>query len=201
MIKTIIFDFDGTIADTFDGIKNIAKKELGASDEDFRFLKNNGLKSLFKKSKLPFWKIPKVTFKVLSKLSKRKNLKLFPEIIDLLNELKENYKFGIISSNSEENIREILKDHNIENLFEFIYSESSLFGKSRVIKKVIKKYKFNLEDIIYVGDEDRDIIAAKRSKIKIIAVTWGFNSKEKLLREKPDYLVDTPKGIIDKIMI
>ena len=50
---------------------------------------------------------------------------------------------------------------------------------------------------MYVGDEDRDIIASKKVNIKTIAVTWGFNSKEKLSREKPDYLVDSPMQVCE----
>ena len=60
---------------------------------------------------------------------------------------------------------------------------------------LIKEYKLNLEEVIYIGDEDRDIIAAKRVGVKVIAVTWGYNSKEKLMKEKPDCLVSSPKEL------
>ena len=87
----------------------------------------------------------------------------------------------------------------IENLFEFVYSESSLFGKHVVLKRMCSKQNIDPLEVVYVGDEDRDIIAAKKVKIKIIAVTWGFNSKAKLSKEKPDYLVDLPMQIIEVI--
>jgi phosphoglycolate phosphatase len=115
----------------------------------------------------------------------------------LLYSLKSNYKIGIVSSNSKDIIIDTLKKDNIENLFEFVYSESSLFGKHLVLKKMCKKHNINPLDVIYVGDEDRDIIAAKKAGIKNIAVTWGFNSKEKLSRENPDYLVDSPMQILE----
>lgn len=197
MIKQIVFDFDGTLADTFDVMNNIAKKEYGEYDIDLELIKNEGAKALLKKVNIPSWKIPEIILNVTSKLRNNKDIKLFPDIVNLLNTLKNDYKIGIVSSNSEEIIIDTLKEYNIDTLFEFVYSDSSLFGKHLVLKKMCSKYKINPLEVIYVGDEDRDIIAAKKAKIKTIAVTWGFNSKERLSRENPDYLVDSPMQILE----
>ena len=178
-------------------MKNIAKKEYGEYDIDLEMIKNEGAKALLKKVNIPSWKIPKIILNVTSKLRNNKDIKLFPDIVNLLNTLKNDYKIGIVSSNSEEIIIDTLKEYNIDNLFEFVYSDSSLFGKHLVLKKMCSKYKINPLEVIYVGDEDRDIIAAKKAKIKTIAVTWGFNSKERLSRENPDYLVDSPMQILE----
>jgi len=202
MKKYIVFDFDGTLADTYKGILNIARdlkkdeyKEINLED-----IRDHGSKYLIKKSGISFLKLSKLIFQVKSKLKKRNNIKLFPEILDILKKLSEKYNLGIVSSNSEENIRIVLRRYEVEDLFEFIYSNSSIFGKHLVLKRMCRKYKIDPEDIIYIGDEDRDVVAAKKAKIKIIAVTWGFNS-EKLLKEKnPDYLVNNPKEILEKII-
>ena len=192
MSKYIVFDFDGTLADTFDVIKTIATTEYGEYDVDLELFKSKGAKEMLKELDIPRWKLPRMIFNVTSKLRSSKNIKLFPGIIDLLNTLKKDYKIGVVSSNSQEIIYDTLKEYNIENLFEFVYSESSLFGKHQVLKRMCSKHSINPLNVVYVGDEDRDIIAAKKAKIKIIAVTWGFNSKEKLSRENPDYIVDLP---------
>ena len=199
MIKYIVFDFDGTIADTFDVIKSIAINEFDAYDFDFELIRSEGTKGLFKKMNIPLWKLPEMALKVTSRLRNNKEIKLFPEVIDLLNILKKDYKIGIVSSNSKENIIDTLQKHNIEKMFEFVYSDSSIFGKHLVLRKMCSKYKINPLDVIYVGDEDRDIVAAKKVKIKNIAVTWGFNSKEKLCKVKPDYLADSPMQILEII--
>ncbi len=201
MIKYIVFDFDGTIADTFDIIKALVIKEYGeyAVNFDFESIKNEDTKGLLRKLNIPLWKLPQMALNVTSKLEDNKDVKLFPEIIDLLNSLKKNYKLGILSSNSRENIIDTLIKHNIDNLFEFVYSGSSIFGKHLVLKKMCSKYKIDPREVIYVGDEDRDIVATKKAKIKNIAVTWGFNSKEKLSREKPDYIVDSRMQILEVV--
>jgi phosphoglycolate phosphatase-like HAD superfamily hydrolase len=54
-----------------------------------------------------------------------------------------------------------------------------------------------VNDITYIGDEDRDIIAAKRLGVGVIAVSWGYNYKELLIKEKPDYLIDLPVKILE----
>ena len=197
MIKYIVFDFDGTLADTFDVIKTIAMNEYTEYDIDLELFKYEGAKGLLKKLNIPRWKIPGMILNVSTKLRNSKDIKLFPGIIDLLISLKKEYKIGVLSSNSKEIIMDTLKEYNIENLFEFVYSDSSLFGKHLVLKKMCNKYNIHPLDVMYVGDEDRDIIASKKVNIKTIAVTWGFNSKEKLSREKPDYLVDSPFQILE----
>ena len=192
MIKYIVFDFDGTLADTFDVFKTIATTEYGEYDVDFELFKSKGAKEMLKQLDIPRWKIPGMILNVTSKLKSSKDIKLFPGIADLLNTLKKDYKIGVVSSNSQEIINNTLKEYNIETLFEFVYSESSLFGKHLVLERMCSKHKINPKDVIYIGDEDRDIVAAKKAKIKIIAVTWGFNSGEKLSRENPDFIVDSP---------
>lgn len=199
MIKYIVFDFDGTLANTFDLIKTIAIDEYSEYDVDLELFKNEGAKGMLKKLDIPRWKLPRMILNVTTKLRNSKDIKLFPGIVDLLHTLKKDYKIGILSSNSKEIINDTLKEYNIENLFEFVYSESSLFGKHVVLKRMCSKQNIDPLEVVYVGDEDRDIIAAKKVKIKIIAVTWGFNSKAKLSKEKPDYLVDLPMQIIEVI--
>ncbi|MEA2113331.1 MAG: HAD-IA family hydrolase [Patescibacteria group bacterium] len=202
MKKYIVFDFDGTIADTYQDVLNIVDnfKKNEYKKIDFRDVKNYGMRYLIKKAEIPFWEIPKFVYKITSELKNKTNIRLFPEILDVFKKLSANYKLGILSSNSEKNIRIVLKKYKIENLFEFIYTENSIFGKHSVLKGICKKYGINHNNMTYVGDEDRDIIAAKKAKIKIIAVTWGFNAEKLLKKEKPDYLVHTPKEILEKIL-
>ena len=201
MKKYIVFDFDGTMADTYNNVLDIANdlKKDGYKGINFEDIREHGFRYLIQKSGIPLRKIPKFVYQIKSKLKKENNIKLFPGILDVFKELNKSYNLGIVSSNSEENVKIVLKRYKIENLFNFIYSDSFLFGKHLVLKRMCKKYKINPDDIIYVGDEDRDIIASKKAKIKIMAVTWGFNSEKLLKKNKPDYLVNSPKEILEKI--
>ena len=201
MPKYIVFDFDGTIADTYEETLAIAneikKKEGGKIDlEDIR---ERGLGYLVKESGLSAWEIAKLIRQVQSRLKEKNNLKLFPSMPELFRKLALQYKLGIVSSNNEEIIRKVLRKYDAENLFEFIFSDSSLFGKHLVLKRMRRKYRLNREEIVYIGDENRDVIAAKKDGVKIIAVAWGFNSEERLRREKPDYLAVSVKELSEII--
>jgi phosphoglycolate phosphatase-like HAD superfamily hydrolase len=126
------------------------------------------------------------------------NLKTIPGIQDALVQLKhEGYCLGILTSNSEENVKLFLKKHGLQYLFTFIYSETSLFSKDKSIRKLMKKNNLSSEEIIYVGDETRDIEASKKIHIKVIAVTWGFNSGEVLAQHNPDFLIQQPSELIE----
>jgi len=51
-------------------------------------------------------------------------------------------------------------------------------------------------DTFYIGDETRDIDAAQQCNIPSIAVAWGFNSEQTLMRSKPSYLAKTPHDLL-----
>lgn len=200
MIKYIVFDFDGTLADTFEIVKVLIKSEFeDASDKDFELFKDEGIRGMMKRKNVHIWELPKMILRITSKMKHNKDVKLFPEVLATLSTLSQSYKLGIVSSNSEENVIQTLKNHNVHGLFDFIFSQSSIFKKHKVLEKMCAKYQINPSEVIYVGDEDRDIIAANKIKIKNIAVTWGYNSEKKLKEVNPNYIVNSPKEIIEKI--
>lgn len=200
-IKYIVFDFDGTLANTLEAILEIAEQEIGPiSDEDFRVMRSEGVKGVIKRYNIKTWELPKVIARFSSKLKKRSDVNLYPEVADMIDTLGKSFMLGILSSNSEDNIRLVLDRSGIANKFEFIYSQSSLFGKDKVMKKMCKKHQIDKSQIIYVGDEDRDIIACKKVGIKCIAVTYGFNDKDRLTKTEPNYIVDTPMEVANTIL-
>ncbi len=200
MKKYIIFDFDGTIADTFHILEEIGKEYARKYSINItpKEAKEYGLKKTLLKSKFPIWKIPKILPEVRKKiaLGLKTDVRLFPGIKEILIKLSKNYYLGILSTNSKQNIMQFLKKYNLYRFFRFVYSDSSIFGKHFVLKRLCKKYSISYKNIIYIGDEDRDIEAAKKLCIKIIAVSWGYNSKKLLKKYNPDYLVDNPKQIL-----
>ena len=206
-IEVIFFDFDGTIADTLNTIVNITNRlaiQLNykpITREEITQLKNLSSRQIIKKSGISILKFPWLISKVKSELARDiKSVKTFPEITETLIELRKHVPYlGILSSNSQENILAFLENNNLQTLFDFIYTEAPIFSKSRAINKILKQKNFRPEAIIYVGDETRDIEAAKRSRIKAIAVSWGFNSKEILAEQNPDFLIHQPRDLVEVI--
>jgi HAD superfamily hydrolase (TIGR01549 family) len=201
--KVIIFDFDGTIADTVDALVSIANRlavefsYAEISPEQLTLLRNFSSREIIKYTGVSLLKIPFLVKKVKAELkNKIQELQPIPGIKEALLELQQNgYKLVIITSNSRDNVTEFLKINKLDYVFEFIYSGVTIFGKTTIINNVMKQKRFSPQEVMYVGDETRDIEAAKKSHIKVIAVTWGFNSPEVLAKQNPDFLIHQPREL------
>jgi phosphoglycolate phosphatase len=201
--KVIIFDFDGTIADTLNALLSIANRlalEFGyvqITPQELALLRNLTSREIIKYSGISVLKIPFLVKKVKSELkNKIHEFKPIPGIQEALIELKDNgYRLGIITSNSKDNVTEFLKINDLASLFDFIYSGVTIFGKTTIINNVLRQKQIKPQQVIYVGDETRDIEASKKANIKVIAVAWGFNSAEVLAQQKPDFLIHNPSEL------
>ena len=204
MSKTVLFDFDGTLADTLYEVVNIINslsREFGYSKikkKDIPKIRNKTAQEILKEAGISMFKLPFIVKRARLELNKViEFLKPVQSIREVLLVLKKRrYKLGIVTSNSKENVEKFLKKNNFE-LFDFIYSGSSIFGKHKLLKDTLKKQNLKPNEVIYVGDETRDIEAARKNQIKIIAVIWGFNSRKILENYHPDFLIDKPKELLE----
>ncbi|SCY10636.1 HAD-IIIA family hydrolase [Alkaliphilus peptidifermentans] len=204
MIKYIIFDFDGTLVDSMEiGITAINKlaekyKFKKLKHEEVEHLRGLSIPEISKYVNFPIYKIPIVAVEFYSLYKNlMKDLVLFDDMKESLEKLKKKgYELAIISSNSENNIREFLRNQGVRGIREVICS-SNIFGKDKMIKRFLKEYKLKKSEVIYVGDEHRDIVACKATGIKIIWVSWGFDTIDIVKDMKPDYIINSPKEIFD----
>jgi phosphoglycolate phosphatase len=203
MTKTIVFDFDGTLADTLEimlEITNELAQEFGydpVSADRVAQLQGLSSREILKAAGISIWQVPFLLRRFKRSFhQKTAQVRLFPNIVDMLQTLKyAGYKLGIVSSNSVANINAVLRQHQVDHLFSFVRS-SSVFGKSRAITSVLRAHYTKVAEAVYVGDEIRDIDAARRGRVPIIAVTWGFNHATNLAQKQPDFLVDKPQEIL-----
>ena len=206
-IKVIIFDFDGTIADTYQAVVDITNglsTEFGYEplDEDsLKLLKDLSSKDIVRHSEISLFKLTFLLRRVRKELGKQiQDLEPISDMPEVLKKLKQHdYTLGIITSNAEENVTAFLQKRNLDRFFDFVYSGATIFGKHRIIRRIIKKYRFDPKEVIYVGDETRDIRSAQKSNVGVIAVTWGFNSDKILSEYNPDFLVEKPSNILNAI--
>lgn len=200
----LIFDFDGTLVDSaqcvIEKFNSLASKYnyRKINFEEMDDLKNLSSKDLIKYFKIPIYKIPRVLYKARKALQDEMHkLNIFTGIPQVLQELANTgFVLGIVSSNSEENVIACLSHHDIKQYFNFIHVEAGYLGKGRILKQVMKKNKIAPQGTFYIGDETRDIEAAKKCKISSIAVTWGFNSEKILTQYHPDYIARVPEDIL-----
>jgi len=206
-VITIIFDFDGTIADSFSTILKISNRlavEFGlkpVSPEDVKEFQNLSPREIIRRSHLPIYKLPYFLRRLQTELNHEiSEIEPFPGIREALSQLRSaGYALGIVTSNSQENVNSFLRHQEMVELFEFVRTGVTLFGKARVINQLLKEYPFPRASIIYVGDETRDVEAARKSQIRVVSVGWGFNSGQILAEMNPDELVQEPRELVGAI--
>jgi HAD superfamily hydrolase (TIGR01549 family) len=200
----LVFDFDGTVADTFNYILNISNQLSG----EFKFkkilphevetMKDKTLEETIEHLQVPTLKIPLILHRARKELHKdMATIEPIEGIKEILTHLKkQGFQMGIITNNSTKNVTKFLKVHQID-LFDFVMTCSKIWGKSRSIKKLAHKKRLEIDKIIYIGDETRDIEAARKAGVRIAAVTWGYNSHKALQKLKPDFIIRNPQELLE----
>ena len=203
-IKMLVFDFDGTLADTFQHtmrITNILSDEFKFKkvyDHEIEFLKGKTIHEIIKHLKVPILKIPSIVTKARRELHKQiDSIQPIEGLKEVLPQFKQaGLRLGILTTNSQENVEKFLEMHDLK-IFDFIVSTSRVWGKNYGLTKLIKQEGLSPADILYVGDETRDIEAAQKSGVRVVAVTWGYNSHNVLERFQPDFIAHTPAQLFD----
>jgi HAD superfamily hydrolase (TIGR01549 family) len=198
--RTLVFDFDGTIADTLEEARSIYNRmapDYGLREvqpEEIPGLRHLSLKQLLHQLGISKRHVPSLIGRGTSMLrASIARMQLIEGMAEVLPEIRRHsHSFGILTSNASANVDLFLRSHGIRGLFGFISSTSKLTGKSKHLRAIRKTFSLHAHDMLYVGDEIRDIRAARKAGIAVAAVTWGFNSQEALAAENPDYLLQSP---------
>lgn len=197
-MKAVIFDFDGTIADSlaafikvFEDITNRPKPFTASEIEE---LQHKDMLQIALELNIPKWKIPWLIFRGRRMFRDHMgSVRVHPGISSILADLQaRGVPLYVLSSNSKENVEQYLRDHHLEGYFSAIYGDAGLLGKARSLSRLFKKEGIQPTGSWYIGDETRDIVGAHAAGLKVISVSWGYNSRQALLDKEPDILVDTP---------
>ncbi len=199
----LVWDFDGTLADTLPSVLEIFNQvgpEFGlhpiTDPESFR---DKTPAEFLKQQKIPLWKLPALRQVVVSRQrGTMPHIRLHPGIPEVLAELAQRgCRLGILSSNSEENIRVCLRANGAESWFDFVVGYPRLLGKKHVLRRILRRAGLAAPQLLYLGDEVRDIAAARDAGTDVAAVTWGVNSAHLLQQHAPTLLIDRPAQLLD----
>ena len=181
-----IFDFDGTLADSFPFFLEIFDtladthhfRRLDRADVDM--LRACDLPQLMRHLGLPRWKLVPVALQFRSLMAQHiASIRLFDGMREVLHELAlRGARLAIVSSNSESNVRAVLSDD--ARLFTHFECGAALFGKRRRLRRVVQGSGVPDARVLCVGDEVRDILAAHAEGLDFGAVCWGYNRPEAL---------------------
>lgn len=202
--RSLVFDFDGTLASTLDasvdvyntlaqkhGLRPILAGELPA-------LRNMSLTHFLHHQGIAKRLVPRLLYSgtrlLREKIAEIPLVDGFREVLCALRPKSEH--FGILTSNTTENVHLFLEKNGLEDIFTFVSSTSRLKGKAKYLRAIRRTFSINLSEMIYIGDEVRDVKAAQKAGVEVAAVTWGFNSKKALEGCLPDYIFSSPHEML-----
>lgn len=188
-----MFDFDGTLADTFPFFMSVFNQL--AAEYDFRqfgegdveALRHKEAREIMKLAGLPLWKLPRVARSFMKMLHENSaNIPMFEGVPAMLRQLSDKgVAIAIVSSNSRENVNRILGPE-VTRLIRYFECGMSMFGKHSRLRKVLSKTGIDSANAIYIGDQISDFLAARKESIAFGAVSWGYAAPEALRALNPE---------------
>jgi len=201
--RTLIFDFDGVIADTRDliiKVGNTYAAETGRdplSEEDINTYYEQGARALMAKRSFSILELARL-LKRGSELfaAEAGSVKMVPGVGEAIRDASgSGTRVAVLTSNTEESVKRIMGDFSKE--LAGIFPEKDFFGKAAKLKKVIRSFGIDPADVLYIGDEPRDMIAARKAGAHPIGAAWGFGSKRSLISAGAEKVLVRPEEIAE----
>lgn len=212
VIENILFDLDGTLTDPREGITNSIKyalEKLGKPvpiAEDLLWCIGPPLKESFKKileSDDDTAEIALYFYREYFKERGKFENEVYSGIPETLQKLnKEGLNLFVGTSKPYVYAIEIITHFNLVSFFKEVYGSylsGELVDKGELIYYTLKNEKISAENTLMVGDREQDIIGAKKNEVRSIGVTYGYGTKEEILKANPDFIADSPKEILKTV--
>lgn len=191
--RLAIFDLDGTLSDSFPWFLthvNTIADRFGfrrVASEDVPMLRRAGPRETLSHLEVPRWKVPRIARHMRQlKTDHGGHIKLFPGVDAMLATLKAHgITTAMVSSDNEANVRRSLGSANVARITHFDCG-ASLFGKAAKFKRVMRLAGARPEHTIAIGDELRDLEAARKAGIAFGAVAWGYANPDVLRAQSPE---------------
>jgi phosphoglycolate phosphatase len=202
----VIFDLDGTLVDSlswFLSVVNGVAREYGfreVTDHEIEPMRREGPREILHRLEVPLWKLPAIARHMRAlKREQIDALSLFPGVAAMLYGLHQNgLTLALVTSDSEDNARRQLGDS--AELFSHFACGASLFGKAAKFKSILRRADVAAVQVIAIGDEVRDIEAARATGIACGAATWGYSAPDTLAAMKPDLIFDSISDIAARLL-
>lgn len=191
--RLVIFDFDGTLADSgqwFLSIMNDLADEFHfkrMSKDEQAQLRRLEAREVMRQLGAPAWRLPQI-MKRVREWARRDaaQIKPFPGVERMFSELRAaGIQIGIVSSNAEENICNVLGPATCAHI-NYFRCGASLMGKQAKLRQLLRDAKVPASQAMYVGDELRDATAARQAGMAFGAVSWGYTPIEALRERQPE---------------
>ncbi len=212
MYKAILFDLDGTLTESGEGItKSVqyALEKLGKPEEDLDALKvfvGPPLMEQFMK----YADLDEETARRAVEIYRERYSTIgifenrpYPGVAHMLEELKKKgYVLAVASSKPEYFVKKILAHFELEEYFEeAVGSEmnGSRTNKTEVIEETLRRLHLenHRDQVLMVGDKEHDILGARKAGVECLAVSYGYGTMEELTEAKPLQIADSAEEVLD----
>ncbi len=190
----VVFDFDGTLADSapwfLAELGGLADRHgfrrLGAAQ--IEHLRGRPSREIIKAFGVRWWRMPAIARDVRRRSAEAAHaIPLFPGVTELLTDLAAaGATLAVVSSNGEANVRAVMGAS--AGLIDHFDCGVSLFGKARVLAALRKRLGLSHDAVLCVGDEVRDVEAARKAGLAAAAVTWGYANEAALNAAGPAFV-------------
>jgi len=206
MYKLVIFDFDGTLADSARWLAreiNPLAARFGfrrVTEAEIEVLRGRDTRGVLDALGVAQWKLPFIARHLRRRMTEdAETIQLFPGAKALLRRLAgQGVVLGVVSSNSAENVRRVLGPEAAA-LVEHYACGASLFGKARQFRKLVRRARVKPCETLCIGDETRDIEAARAAGLASGAVAWGYACREVLAERAPTWFFETPDEVAERL--
>lgn len=202
---TILFDFDGTLAETMMLIHNVFNRLSSVygyrhlPEDDVEACRHMSIQEFINHCEIPHWKVPIIAIHA-RRLMHQDMDQIHPPkgLVEVLTQIHESgsYIMDILTSNRRKNVLKFLAQHKI-NWFDEVESTHAILSKKRRVEKYIRQKGLDPSTLYYVGDTTIDVESARHAGAKTVAVSWGLNTSEALSSVNPDYLVENPGELLE----
>jgi phosphoglycolate phosphatase len=205
--RLVIFDFDGTLADSASWTARAMIE--GADRHGYRRLDAAGIEALrgmdnraiIRALGVPLWRLPAIVRDMRRRLAAEAgSIPLFPGATAMVEALAAGgMTLAVVTSNTEETVRRIMGPA-LSARFAFIECGASIFGKAPRLRRVVRRSGIPAGAVIAIGDEARDIEAARAVGISAGAAGWGYATPALLASLRPDLFFGEMEEVAEALL-
>jgi len=175
---------------------------LPIAKDEFTDIRRMGYTKAMRMKKIKARRLPRILMTLSKEMHDHMDaVHPYAGIVEMLYSLqKSGYSIGVLTSNQASLVHEFFLKHSFP-VFDFVVSEKTIFGKDKALKRIIKRNGLDKNQILYVGDEPRDVTASRKAGVHVIGVTWGLAGVEGFEKIAPDKLVKSPNELLDTIKV
>ena len=209
-MKAVLFDFDGTIINTNDlireGLNSFAERYRGYRllEEEHKKMVGRPLEEQMKYINSEKWQLMTNHFKIWYNHHHNEKTCAFPGIHRLLNTLRENgTRMAIVTNNGKASLEMGIRHLGLENYFEQIITRDDIENTKPApdgIFETLSRMNLDIKDVIFVGDTANDILAAKNAGVLSAMVGWSTIGQMEMMTLAPDYILKSPSHLLDIII-